>query len=207
MKNHFRQLISGVLLSIIVMAILFHVSIGSSNVALNTNVTDLPKEAPATPTLQLKSGLLPPTNKWFSSLVFSTQNQPIYAYPLSFKPSTNGFSFGVPTVVNSSTAIFGTHNPDVVVNLNGSKHQVDQYDDDSVLLATQNAGGTTLAETRITHGSPYLFITFKTAEKVSIQSLGIITQFGMNGYEITLGNKIYGVEWAKTGCCSALTPR
>ncbi len=184
---------STVLLIILCSLFLFLKLEAQNNTSLKTNVASLPKEAPATPTLQLKPGLLPPTNKWFSSLVFSTANQPIYAYPLSFAPTPNGFSFGVPTVVNSSSAIFGSHNPDVVVTMGGTKHLVEAYDDDSVEMATQNNQNVTIAETRISHGSPYIFSTFSTTDKVSIDSLGTIKQYDANGYEITLGDKMYGV--------------
>jgi endo-1,3(4)-beta-glucanase len=166
---------------------------------LKTDVSQLPKRAPATPYLALAPGLLPPTNKWFSSLAFSAQNEPIYAYPLSFEPSDTGFSFGVPPVVNSTNAIFGTHNPDVVVSMaNVSKHEVSGYDDLSVQMASQNNAGSLVAQTRISHGSPYIFVTLKSSTTLTISTQGIIKPYGSTGYEITLGGTLYGI-WSKSG--------
>jgi endo-1,3(4)-beta-glucanase len=166
---------------------------------LKTDVAQLPKRVPATPYLALAPGLLPPTNKWFSSLAFSAQNQPIYAYPLSFEPSATGFSFGVPPVVNSANAIFGTHNPAVIVNIAGtSKHEVSNYDDLSVTMASQAQSGSIIATTRISHGSPYLFVTLKRTATLSITTQTPLESFGSNGYEITVGGIRYGV-WAKSG--------
>jgi endo-1,3(4)-beta-glucanase len=172
----------------------------TSTFTLKTNVNQLPKEAPSTIKLALARGLLPPTNKWFSSLAFSSQNLPVYAYPLSFAPTSNGFSFGVPPIVNSSNAIFGSHNPDVVVSVSGAeKHEVEQYDDLSVQMASQSSSGQILASSRISHGSPYIFVTQKAAAPaITITSAGTITPYGSNGYEITLGTNHYGV-WAKSG--------
>lgn len=171
----------------------------SGGFTLKTDVTELPKEAPAVPYMSLAPGLLPPTNKWFSSLVFSTQNQPIYAYPLSFQPSASGFSMGVPPVVNSANAIFGVHNPDLVVSVAGaSKHEVTGYDDLSVVMASQSSAGSTLTETRMSHGSPYVFVTLSRAATLTVDTQGTISSYGGSGYEITIGGTVYGV-WSKSG--------
>jgi endoglucanase Acf2 len=188
---------------VIILFFMYRTTQSQGGFTLKTDVSQLPKRAPATPTLELAPGLLPPTNKWFSSLAFSTQNLPIYPYPLSFEPSSSGFSFGVPPVVDSTNAIFGTHNPDVVVSISGaSKHEVDQYDDLSVQMASQARSGTTLAQTRITHGSPYIFMRFKARmQTVAISTQGMIKPYygsSGQGYEITLGGIVYGV-WSQSG--------
>ncbi|MDN6618744.1 MAG: hypothetical protein L0L02_03855, partial [Corynebacterium variabile] len=47
---------------------------------------------------RLASGLTPPTNKWFSGLVFGGTAQPIFPLPMSFGLSGPGFSFGLPVI-------------------------------------------------------------------------------------------------------------
>lgn len=38
------------------------------------------------------SALKPPTNKWFSSLAFKQPSDPVFAYPLAFQTTANGFA-------------------------------------------------------------------------------------------------------------------
>ena len=50
------------------------------------------------PTPRLAKGVVPPTNRWYSGLVFGTEAQPVFPLPLGFVLRDNGFAFGVPRV-------------------------------------------------------------------------------------------------------------
>jgi endo-1,3(4)-beta-glucanase len=155
--------------------------------------TKLPRRSPSIPHMNLMKGLLPPTNKWFSSLVFSSQNQPVYAYPLSFAPTIDGYSISNPPVVSSSQAIFATHIADVSVTLGTTAHSVQAYDDLSVEVAQQNADGQTIASTRITHGSPYVFTKLHRSAVISITASGSITPINAHEYTMNVGGRLYGL--------------
>jgi endo-1,3(4)-beta-glucanase len=155
--------------------------------------TKLPKESPNVPTLYLAKGLLTPTNKWFSSLAFSAKGEPVYPYPLSYSLTANGYSVSNPPVVSSANAIIATNIPDVMVNLQTPLHVVESYDDLSVVVAQQSQSGQTIAETRITHGSPYVYTTMQQSETVTITSTGTITKVNAHAYLITLGTRLYGI--------------
>ena len=43
---------------------------------------------------RLGEGLVPPTNKWFSGLVFGDTAQPVFPLPLTFGVDGKGFAFG-----------------------------------------------------------------------------------------------------------------
>src|SRR5690606_823672 len=63
------------------------------------------RSAKALPTMRLADGLTPPTNQWFSGLVFGDQPQPVFPMPLSFELTGNGFAFGLPEVATGADVI------------------------------------------------------------------------------------------------------
>ena len=157
-------------------------------------VSQLPNRSPVIPATYLAQGLVPPTNKWYSTLAFSAVPQPVFAYPISFKLQNDGYSISNPPVVSSANAIFGSHIDDVFMSLGSTSHKVQSYDDLSVLVANQGNDGSTVAETRITHGSPYVFTTFKQDHKVIITARGgAFTLVSPGKYRIQTGGRNYGV--------------
>jgi endo-1,3(4)-beta-glucanase len=153
----------------------------------------LPRQSPNVPTLYLAKGLLTPTNKWFSSLAFSAKGEPVYPYPLSYAQTAEGYSISNPPVVSSANAIIATNIPDITVNLDTPSHIVQSYDDLSVLVAQQSQAGQTIAETRVTHGSPYVFTTMQQSQTVTVTSTGTITKVNAHAYLIMLGTRLYGI--------------
>lgn len=167
---------------------------GMSSLAVNQSAANkLPKRSPQLIATHLAAGLLPPTNKWFSSLAFSNQNLPIYAYPLSFEPTNLGYSISNPPVVSSNNAIYATHIDDISVNFGATKQFVQQYDDLSVTDAETNNNNQVLGLTTITHGSPYVFTRMQAKAVVQIVSSGSVLKMNQNEYLITVGNRPYGV--------------
>lgn len=164
----------------------------NNNKALTTKVSQLPKRAPKILSTKLSTNLIPPTNKWFSSLALSTSDQPVYSYPLSLKPSNNGFSYGVPLVVGSKDAIFGSHLSDINVSFGSTSRKVSGYDDLSVSQEyADNSGVTT--DTRLTQGSPFIFVNFKRQAMVNITTDAQITRVSDESYLLTIGERIYGI--------------
>jgi len=60
---------------------------------------------------RLAEGLNPPTNRWFSGLVFGPEPLPVYPLPLSFQLTATGFNFGLPEVQSTEKTLFGGHPP------------------------------------------------------------------------------------------------
>src|SRR4051812_8666045 len=46
--------------------------------------------------VRLTNGVVPPTNRWYSGLVFGPEPQPVFAEPLSFALTETGFTLGLP---------------------------------------------------------------------------------------------------------------
>ena len=171
--------------------ILLHEPVGTRQLDISL-AARLPQHATQVAPLRLAAGLIPPTNRWFSSLVFSKNPQPIFAYPLSFKPTSAGFELDAPQVTASAQAIFGAHRPTLQVNLGAAGSQVSAYDDLTVALA-HTAGGRTVATTRLAQGSPYAFVTLPEGGTVHIAASGQFSQLHADGRLITAGNQVYGV--------------
>jgi len=135
---------------------------------------------------RLADGLVPPTNRWFSGLVFGDKPQPVYPLPLSFALDDAGFSLGVPAVVTSEKTIMGTHAPTVTLTLPTTPDwQVTAYDDAAVTLSS-GAGRLLVAQ-----GSPFVSYTAEGA-----QDLTTGTPFSAAGDDVwtaTVAGTTYGL--------------
>ncbi len=69
---------------------------------------------------RLTEGVVPPTNRWYSSLAFGQGGLPVYPRPLSVTPTDGGFSMGLTTPVPSAAAIIGAARDDVAVTIDGA---------------------------------------------------------------------------------------
>ena len=108
----------------------------------------------AMPTTRLADGLTPPTNRWFSGLVFGDEPQPVQPLPLTFTGANSGFGFGLPQVVVSAASVVGSNQQDVQVTLAEATEQVvSAYDDASFTLSHREAGGAELGRTTVARGS------------------------------------------------------
>lgn len=120
---------------------------------------DLPRETLGTPPAQrLADGLVPPTNRWFSGLVFPEQAQPVFPSPLSYTPTTRGFAVGVPQVVTSAATIMGSATSDVAVDAGADSFLVSGYDDASVEVTLRRSGAD-LLRVALAEGAPTVAMT------------------------------------------------
>lgn len=123
-----------------------------------------PKPLPAD---RLASGLVPPTNRWFSSLALGPEALPVFAVPLSFTEQKTGFGFGVPKVTTSEKVIMGGAVSDVAVTVPGLQSTVvSGYDDLTVTLEQRGSNGKAIGHTVLAQGSPA--VTFTAADAVDL---------------------------------------
>ncbi len=69
---------------------------------------------------RLDEGVVPPTNRWYSSLAFGEPGLPVYPKPLSFRPQEGGFSMGLTEPVASADAIVAAANDELGVHIDGA---------------------------------------------------------------------------------------
>lgn len=153
------------------------------------------------PTARLADGLIPPTNRWFSGLVFGDEPMPVFPLPLSFQLTDTGFALGLPAVTSDSAVILGGNTPDVRIQLAADGQAVEQvvtaYDEASVTI-TQRAAGNDLGSTVIAEGSP--FVSFTAATDVDLTVPAGFTPAGDGVWTAGLGGTEYAL--VSTGALS-----
>ncbi|WP_372595037.1 glycosyl hydrolase [Actinotalea sp.] len=125
--------------------------------------------------VRLADGLLPPTNRWFSGLVFGETAQPVFALPLSVSLTDGGFSLGVPVPVTSEAAVLGPHLPALTVDVGARSADVVAYDDASVTVALRDGAGGELARFVLAEGSPLVPLTATVDLEVRTDLFGDVT--------------------------------
>ena len=118
---------------------------------------------------RLAEGLVPPTNRWFSGLVFNDQPQPVFPMPLSVAETDTGFGLGLPTVTASEKTIMGGNNPQIQVPLGAAKMQVTAYDTLSVTSTYSDASGAELGSVKLVQGSPFVTYTAAADQTIALE--------------------------------------
>jgi endoglucanase Acf2 len=126
--------------------------------AVEPLVEQLPEVALAPlPAMRLANGLTPPTNRWFSGLVFGDESQPVFPLPLAFSNDDTSFGAGLPQIVTSAPHIIGSSQQDVNLEVaQAASTVVSAYDVASVTLETRDADGSPLGRTTVAEGSPFV---------------------------------------------------
>ncbi|GAA1953063.1 glycosyl hydrolase [Microbacterium deminutum] len=150
------------------------------------------------PTARLADGLIPPTNRWFSGLVFGDAPQPVFPLPLSFSLTGTGFDFGVPAVVTGADTISAGPSSDVSAEFpTAVTSTVTAYDDASVTIELRDAGDTALGSVTIAEGSP--IVSFTPASTTTIRLATPPAAAGSGGlFTATVGDREYGIITAGT---------
>ena len=112
-------------------------------------------------TTRLAEGLVPPTNRWFSALVFG--DEPIYPLPISFALTDGGFEFGLPTVSSTTGSISAPAVAQLEVATGAGVSTVTRYDEVSLTIATPGSGRVTVAR-----GSPIVSFTASAATELGV---------------------------------------
>ncbi len=109
--------------------------------------------------VRLAPGLVPPTNRWFSGLVFGEEPQPVFPRPLSVAFTGAGFGLGLAVPVTSERAIVAPHVPAVTVDAGAVGAKVAAYDDASVTVDLLDASGDPIGAVVLAQGSPLVSLT------------------------------------------------
>lgn len=155
---------------------------------------DVGKIAP----VRLADGVVPPTNRWYSGLVFGDEPQPVFAQPVSFALTDAGFTLGLPEPVASDKAVVAPHVPAVTVDAGAASAQVSAADPVSVTVDLLDASGAVLGRVVLAEGSPFVSLT-----AVQDVTLGTTAQAGsFSGGSDGDGPAtatVAGTDWALVG--------
>ncbi len=128
---------------------------------------DVAKVAPT----RLADGLVAPTNRWFSGLVFGDSPQPVFPMPLSAALTDQGFALGLPQVNATEKTIMGGTNPQIQVPLGASSMKVTGYDTLTVTSTYYDGSGTELGSVLLAQGSPFVTYTAKTQQTLAVEPI------------------------------------
>ena len=146
-------------------------------------------------TVRLADGLVPPTNRWFSGLVFGDEPQPVHPLPLSFALVEGGFALGLPTVTTSARTIMGAHVPEVEVAVAGAGSGiVSAYDEASVRLDLLGEDGTALATVTIAEGGPGVALQARSALDLTLSPACTGAATAAEPATLTAGEHEYGLR-------------
>lgn len=160
----------------------------------------------ALPDARLDGPLVPPTNRWFSGLVFGSPSMPVFPLPLSFQLTDSGFAFGVPTITTHPKGVTGGFAAIITADVGADSQAVSAYDTASVTI-TQKRAGRAIGRTVIAEGSPFVSFTAERSVPVTLGAGFTTRQDG--AYTVTSGGSTYGLvttgKLAKDGLSLALT--
>ncbi|WEO76245.1 glycosyl hydrolase [Cryobacterium sp. SO2] len=148
-------------------------------------VNALPQQTVKTlPTARLADGLIPPTNRWFSGLVFGDPSMPVFPLPLTFQLTDTGFAFGLPAVSAEPTVIMGGFAGQIGVQVGAGGAALDQrvtaYDEASVTIG-QFVDGALVGRTVIAEGSPFVSFTAATDVALTMPTVFSAANTGQSG--------------------------
>ena len=132
--------------------------------ASSAHVADLPVERIAEPVPnRLADGVLPPTNRWYSGLVFGTQPQPVFPYPLAFAAGDDSFTIDLPEVTAVENTIAAPFGGGLIVTIgtDATEHadvEVVRHDPVSVTLEYSDSAGV-LGAVTVAEGLPVVSFT------------------------------------------------
>ena len=141
---------------------------------------------------RLAEGVTPPTNHWFTGLVFGDAAQPVFPLPLGFALTKSGFELWLPKLVVNEKTIGAEQGPRLTLSVDGfAGGVVSAYDDASVVVQLRDASGTGVAEVRLVQGSPTLAV--KALKDLTMTaSAGTFSTAG-SAWQATVGETVFGV--------------
>ncbi|MDN5572096.1 MAG: hypothetical protein L0G22_12730 [Propionibacteriaceae bacterium] len=135
---------------------------------------------------RLADGLVPPTNRWFSGLVFGDAPMPVFPMPYAFGLTEAGFGFNLPRVTSAEKVIMGSYAPEInLITASAPAWQVTAYDTATVTITDTVSGGSLV----LAQGSP--FITFTADAATELTSSGANWSADGDRWTTTVGSHTY----------------
>jgi hypothetical protein len=131
-------------------------------------------------TMRLADGLVPPTNRWFSGLVYGAAPQPVFPTPISWQVTDDGFAAGLPVVTATEKTIAGGAVQQVGLDLGADRTLVSAYDQVSVTVEHRD-GDQVVGHTVLAQGSPLVSYTAEAGQTVRSTSGITATGDGPDG--------------------------
>lgn len=141
---------------------------------------------------RLAPGLVPPSNRWYSGLVFGDAPQPVFPLPESFALTATGFTVGLPHPTAQANVIAAPHVPAVTVDAGAATAQVTAADPVSVTIALLDGSGARVGHVALAEGSP--FVSF-TADRPTTLTVSVASGAGFQSGAHAAAAVVDGTTW------------
>jgi hypothetical protein len=141
---------------------------------------------------RLAPGLVSPSNRWYSGLVFGDAPQPVFPLPESFALTATGFSVGLPRPTAQANVIAAPHVPAVLVDAGAASAQVTAADPVSVTVALLDGSGARVGHVALAEGSP--FVSF-TADRPTTLNVSVASGAGFQSGAHAATAVVDGTTW------------
>ena len=141
-------------------------------------------------TMRLADGDVPPTNRWYSGLVFGDEPTAVYPYPLAFRATGSTFSLELPDVAVTATTIAASAGEGLAIATEGTSFVATRYDPVSVTLEYGDDGGA-VGEVTIAEGWPV--VGFTAARDTALSAPTPLVAESAGTWSVTANGRTYGV--------------
>jgi endo-1,3(4)-beta-glucanase len=138
----------------------------------------------------LADGVVPPTNRWYSGLVFGDEPQPVFPFPLAFAARDDGFALELPAVTSQPNTIAAPFTGGLDVAVGSTSFQVVRHDPVSVTLEYSDDEGS-LGRATVAEGSPV--VTFAATRDTVLGTSETLRQVSDGLWETNAAGVSYGV--------------
>lgn len=155
---------------------------------------DVPERSLSAATMpRLAEGLVPPTNQWFSGLVFGDEPMPVFPLPLSFRLDESGFTFGVPEVTSTQNLIMGALAEHISVETDAASALITRYDEVSVTTTLYSSSDDALGEVTIARGSAVVSYRALVEHELTLGAAVEPVEGSDGVWSVRLGGREYGL--------------
>jgi hypothetical protein len=154
----------------------------------------LPEVEGSTGPARVADGLAPPTNRWYSGMLFGPEPQPVFAMPLAALAEDDGVSVGLPRVAASDRTITAPFAPELRLGLPADGFSATRADPVSV-TSTYTSSGNPVGELDLAEGWPYAGYTALEDQQVTVPE-GLVGRDGGRWLALVAGDTTYGLAVA-----------
>ncbi|MCR2825535.1 glycosyl hydrolase [Microbacterium sp. zg.Y909] len=139
---------------------------------------------------RLAEGVIPPTNRWYSGLVFGAEPQPVYPFPVAFAAASDAFTLDLPAVSATEQTIAASFAGGLHVGLPADRFEAVRADAVSVTLRWWDAGSA-VGDVTIAEGSPV--VGFTAARETDLSPAVALEPAGDGVWTATADDTPFGV--------------
>ncbi|MDL5350806.1 glycosyl hydrolase [Microbacterium sp. zg-YB36] len=139
---------------------------------------------------RLADGVIPPTNRWYSGLIFGSDPQPVYPFPLAFAAAGDGFTVDLPAVSATAQTVAASFAGGLQVAVDADRFEAVRADPVSVTLRWWD-GDAEVGDVTIAEGSPV--VGFTAARGTALTPAAPLQPAGDGVWTATTDDTAFGV--------------